>query len=795
MKKIIILVCFFCFISFTPLFGYDVSGTVYYSTTPLDGVSVELVQGTATSPPLQSTTTSSGFYSFSSVDPGSYWVKAYGPTDEYLGWIAYSIEVVSSDITKDMDLPKKITLLSPENNAFITSRYPTLSWEANSEAAWYTIQIDVTEDWQLVEFVENITSTYHTVQTELTPDNYRWGVGAYDAYNHNVGTAQPTFRFTVLGATIYVDASNTSGIEDGSQEYPFNTIMEGINAAIDGDTVLVAAGLYYENVVMKAGVDLIGVGANVVTIDAGGSGNVIEGADRCTIEGFTITNSGPDYSCNGINCPDFCTMLISNNIVTGCTNGIFCRQSSSIVSNNIISNNGNPNNATTDFAICCNDSSLTIYNNLIMDNLEVAIYTSLSGSDSALILNNTIANNIYDDGVWCYESSPTIKNNIIVGNYGGIVAIYSSFPKISYNDVWNNTYADYDEQTGSSCEPGIGDISDDPMFVDVANSDYHLHYNSPCIDAGTNAPELPDYDFDGDSRILDGDNDGTAVVDMGADEYVIIYCKLTIETSTGGTTDPSPGVYSHPEGKEVQVEAIPDTNYRFSGWVGDVPPDQENDNPITITMDLDKSVTTNFIRQHTLTISTGIGGITEPSPESYIYDVGTQVTITATPDTGYRFAAWSGDAFGTANPITITMDLDKSIKANFLKKELPELPAETKGGCFIATATYGSSFHPYVKILREFRDIYLMPTALGRKIVDLYYKYSPFATDLIIKHKILKIAVRSSLLPFVAFSYSMLHFGPIIIAVVGGFIFVIPIFFVLFYRKKMSEWKPNLLKP
>ena len=546
---------------------------------------------------------------------------------------------------------------------------------------------------------------------------------AYDAYNHNVGTAQPTFRFTVLGVTIYVDASNTSGIEDGSQEYPFNTIMEGINAAYDGDTVLVAAGTYYENVVMKAGVDLIGVGANMVTIDAGGSGNVIEGADRCTIDGFTITNSGPDrsysfpWTYSGIDCRDFCSMLITNNIITSCTNGIYCSESSSIVSNNIISSNGNPNNATTDFAIYCNNSSLTIYNNLIMDNLEVAIYTSWSGSDSALILNNTIANSIYDHGVWCYESSPTIKNNIIAGNYYGIVAIYSSFPKISYNDVWNNMGADYDEQTGSSCEPGIGDISADPMFVDAASGDYHLQYNSPCIDAGTNAPELPDYDFEGDLRILDGDNDGTAVADMGADEYVIIYCSLIIETSTGGTTAPSPGVYSHPEGTDVTVDAIPSSGYRFTGW--------------------------------------------------------------------------SGDASGTDDPITITMDSDKSITANFSAIPPPE-EAGKKGGCFIATAAYGSLLHPYVKILRGFRDAYLMPNKFGRSLVDLYYKYSPFVANLITKHKALKVAVRFGLLPMIAFSYSMIHFGPIITAVVGCFIFVIPIFFVLFYQKKPKTLKPRL---
>jgi len=96
-------------------------------------------------------------------------------------------------------------------------------------------------------------------------------------------------------------------------------------------------------------------------------------------------------------------------------------------------------------------------------------------------------------------------------------------------------------------------------------------------------------------------------------------------------------------------------------------------------------------------------------------------------------------------------------------------------GCFIATAAYDSPLHPYVKILRDFRNTYIMPNKLGRLLVYFYYKYSPFIEELITKHKALKATVRITLLPVIAFSYSMLYLGPVITAVMLVFIFALPI--------------------
>lgn len=104
--------------------------------------------------------------------------------------------------------------------------------------------------------------------------------------------------------------------------------------------------------------------------------------------------------------------------------------------------------------------------------------------------------------------------------------------------------------------------------------------------------------------------------------------------------------------------------------------------------------------------------------------------------------------------------------------------------CFSAAA-YDLPAHPHVMVLRDFRDTYLMPSKLGRKLVDLYYKYSPFFAHFIARHKALKVAVRIGLLPIIAFSYAMVNFGPIITAVMTFLIFALAVFLASFLRRKL----------
>jgi len=224
--------------------------------------------------------------------------------------------------------------------------------------------------------------------------------------------------------------------------------------------------------------------------------------------------------------------------------------------------------------------------------------------------------------------------------------------------------------------------------------------------------------------------------------------SLTITAGSGGTTDPLPGTYTHDEGTVVTIRAIPNSGYTFSGWSGDA---SGTTNPITIALDSDKSITANFTETttYTLTITAGSGGTTDPLPGTYTHDEGTVVTIRAIPNSGYTFSGWSGDASGTTNPITVTMDSDKSITASFAKVSSDDDGGGDGGGCFIATACYGTSMAEEVKTLSAFRDRYLITNPTGEAMVKFYKTHSPRVADFIRDKEDLKIIIRACLKPII----------------------------------------------
>ena len=127
--------------------------------------------------------------------------------------------------------------------------------------------------------------------------------------------------------------------------------------------------------------------------------------------------------------------------------------------------------------------------------------------------------------------------------------------------------------------------------------------------------------------------------------------------------------YEH--GTQVQLTAVPETGWRFSHWEGDL---TGSTNPATILVDSEKSITAVFVKmEYALNISIqGEGTVNEDvviSALSTEYEHGTQVQLTAVPETGWRFSHWEGDLEGSTNPAMIVVDSEKSVTAVFVKME------------------------------------------------------------------------------------------------------------------------------
>jgi parallel beta-helix repeat protein len=414
-----------------------------------------------------------------------------------------------------------------------------------------------------------------------------------------------------------VDSEGTTG---------FSTIQEAINAAHKGDTVLVQNGTYHENVVINKSISLIGESPTNTTVDGGSAGpTLLITAGNTFVSGFTILNGVQTVYV------DACSSnTIEKNVFQGGFDGIFLFDSE---------------------------------NNTVDEN---------------------VFSNIFDYGVLLagYCSNSIVRDNIVEHTWYGI-GLWDS----SNNTVYNNTV----EHTGSTNGTGI-DRYTVPTFEPAGVLVYdHSKYNKII------GNKLCNTGWNGIAIVLNS-TDNLITENVVSSNY---YYGVWVENSSGNFFNHNlfnnqNQVYIHnasntwdngyPSGGNywsdytgVDVKKGPNQNEAGSDGIGDTPYVIDANN--VDRYPLENPYGSPAQPMYALTIGTATNGTTDPTPGTYTYSQGQNVTVQDIPNVGHTLDHWEldGTNVGSANPYSVLMDNNHTLQAAFVPGYTLTITATTGG--------------------------------------------------------------------------------------------------------------------
>ena len=360
------------------------------------------------------------------------------------------------------------------------------------------------------------------------------------------------------------------------------TIQAGIDAAANGDTVVVAPGTYHELIDFKGkAIELrSSAGPATTIIDGGGQPHVVSFHSAETrasvLRGFTVTNAVTNGFGGGVRISGASPTIIGNVITgnvapvgSGAGVGIYIEYGSPLIQgNSIVANPGGSigggieaDNATPDivgnliernsasFGAGVDMSSGTFRGNVVRANTASSVGGGLLIGDNAMVADNLIIGNSASTSAggvgWTSSAGDigTFVNNTVVDNH----ALEGSGVFVTGNGLtaWNNilagpqgvpvvdcttgadagwTFSHNDVYNGTAspvagCADPTGSNGNISADPRVGADGFTPAADSPVVDAGDNtAPGLPATDVNGAPRVTDGDASGVATVDMGAVE-------------------------------------------------------------------------------------------------------------------------------------------------------------------------------------------------------------------------------------------------------------------------------------